>query len=303
MPPSELAGSGFVVVRAKPKKLDELEAEDSMKSAKFGAIGRLIGCAALMANGTAVAQTAAATTTTTTTTTPVAAPAPASSPPAPTQTGMALPGATPDAVGGNDHDLMVGHFGVGYMGLRSIGINVTGGGAVTTVDAPVIGARYWLDPMIGIDAGLGLNFTGRSIANNPGGTTDLQGYSVFILHGGVPLALAGSKHFSFQVVPELNLGFSSSTVAGGPADVDLNGFHFDLGARAGTEIQFGFIGIPELSLQAGIGLAFSYDRIKATTKTTPETSAAYHQTALGTSVGDNPWNIFTGNIAALYYFH
>jgi hypothetical protein len=277
-----------------------------MKSAKFGTIGMLVGCAAFSATGAALAQQAAATatTTTTTTTTPVAAPTPASSPPAPPQTGMALPGATPDAVGGNDHDLMVGHFGVGYMGLRSIGVNVTGGGAVTTVDAPVIGARYWLDPMIGIDAGLGLNFTGRSIANNPGGTTDLQGYSVFILHGGVPLALAGSKHFSFQVVPELNLGLSSSTqITPGAPNVDLNGFHFDLGARAGTEIQFGFIGIPELSLQAGIGLAFSYDRIKATTKTTPETSAAYHQTALGTSVGDNPWNIFTGNIAALYYFH
>ena len=76
----------------------------------------------------------------------------------------------------------------------------------------------------------------------------------------------------------------------------------DVGARAGTEIQFGFIGIPELSLQAGVGLALSYDRVKATNKTTPETSTTVSQTRLGTSVGDNPWNIFTGNVAALYYF-
>jgi len=32
----------------------------------------------------------------------------------------------------------------------------------------------------------------------------------------------------------------------------------------------------------------------------PEHSVS--ETRLGTSVGDNPWNIFTGNIAALYYF-
>ncbi|HEY3667037.1 MAG TPA: hypothetical protein VGL19_13585, partial [Polyangiaceae bacterium] len=72
-----------------------------------------------------------------------------------------------------------------------------------------------------------------------------------------------------------------------------------LGARAGTEIQFGFIGIPELSLQAGVGLAFTYDRIK---DSAPAGAVVQSRTALGTSVGDNPWNIFTGNIAALYYF-
>jgi hypothetical protein len=170
----------------------------------------------------------------------------------------------------------------------------------------VIGMRYWLNPMIGIDAGLGLLLSTGSRKLDPGGVSqDLQGYTVFILHGGVPLALAGSKHFSFQITPEMNLGFASSSQAGagmGGADIDYSGFHFDVGARAGTEIQFGFIGIPELSLQAGVGLALSYDRVKRTEKTTPESAVTVSQTALGTSVGDNPWNIFTGNIAALYYF-
>jgi hypothetical protein len=282
-----------------------------MKSVKFGTMGILVGCAALTATGAAFAQDATvgagATATTTTTTTVAPAPAPASTPPAPAQTGMALPGATPDtavAAGGRDHDLVVGHFGVGYMGRRSIGIAVAGNG-IATVDAPVIGMRYWLDPMIGIDAGIGLLLSSGSVKVDPGGASqDLQGYTVFILHGGVPLALAGSKHFSFQIVPELNLGFASSTIAGmgGGPDTDLSGFHLDVGARAGTEIQFGFIGIPELSLQAGVGLALAVDRVKSTVKTNPEGSTTVSQTALGTSVGDNPWNIFTGNIAALYYF-
>jgi hypothetical protein len=283
-----------------------------MKSVKFG-IGILAGCTALTASGAAFAQDstaqvgAGATATTTTTTTVAPTPAPATAAPAPAQTGMALPGAAPDTVapGGTDHELVVGHFGVGYMGRRSVRL-ADAGGAFADVQAPVIGMRYWLDPMLGIDAGLGLNLSTGSRKTDPGGASaDLQGFTVFIIHGGVPLALAGSKHFSFQVIPELNLGFASSTLAGagmGGADIDLSGFHLDVGARAGTEIQFGFIGIPELSLQAGIGLALNYDRVKATTKSNPESSVTTSQTALGTSVGDNPWNIFTGNIGALYYF-
>jgi hypothetical protein len=277
----------------------QLEAEDSMKSVKFGTMGILVGCAALTTTGAVFAQTAAvgatATTTTTTTTAPAAAPAPASAPPAPAQTGMALPGATPDAPpGATDHDGVVGHFGVGYMGRRGMLVDQN----APAVDAPIIGGRYWLDPMLGIDVGLGFLFSGGS-STTAGVSTDTQGYSIFMLHGGVPLALAGSKHFSFQIVPELNFGYGSSK-RGGVGD-DLSAVHFDIGARAGTEIQFGFIGIPELSLQAGIGLALNFDHIKDSPPmgANPTTIS---QTSFGTSVGDNPWNIFTGNIAALYYF-
>jgi hypothetical protein len=272
-----------------------------MKSPKYCPFSAsLAGCAlvgaAVTFSGVAGAQHTA-TTTTTTTTTPVPAPAPAGTPPAPAQAGMTLPGATPDpAADAADHAAVVGHFGIGYMGRRTIVTDI-GAPDPVSVDAPVIGGRYWLDPLLGIDAGLGMLLSAGS--NKVGNvSTDSQGYTVFILHGGVPLALAGSRHFSFQVVPEANLGFSSSQRAGGGDK--LSGFHLDLGARAGAEIQFGFIGIPELSLQAGVGLALSYDRVKATPAAGQATVQS--RTALGTSVGDNPWNIFTGNIAALYYF-
>ena len=276
----------------------------AMNSGKY-AIGLLLAGAALTAVSAAQAAEAAVqtTSTTTTTTTPVVAPSdPASTPPAPARTGMTLPGATPEpAVDAADHALVVRHFGIGYMGRRTININPTG--APATVDAPIIGVRYWLDPLIGIDAGLGLLFSGGSTKTGDT-STDLQGYTVFMLHGGVPLALAGSKHFSFQVIPELNFGIASSKTAPaapGGATSDLNGVHFDIGARAGAEIQFGFIGIPELSLQAGVGLALSYDHAKITPPGGgPATSV--NTTSFGTSVGNNPWNIFTSNIAALYYF-
>ncbi|MEO8903208.1 MAG: hypothetical protein ABI488_13850, partial [Polyangiaceae bacterium] len=164
-----------------------------MKSAQHGTLRGLIGCVGLVGfglsfAGVASAQTAA-TTTTTTTTTPVAAPAPASATPAPAQTGMTLPGATPDpAADSADHASVVGHFAVGYLGRRGMVTDI-GMPEPVSVDAPVIGARYWLDPMIGIDAGLGMLLSAGS--NKVGNaSTDSQGYTVFILHGGVPLALA-----------------------------------------------------------------------------------------------------------------
>ncbi|HEX3854380.1 MAG TPA: hypothetical protein VHW01_25635 [Polyangiaceae bacterium] len=272
-----------------------------MKSVNFGILVGFAGltAASMAFTQSAAAQTAEATTTTstTTTTTPVAAPAPAGAAPAPAQTGMTLPGATPDpAADAADHAGVVRHFGVGYLGRRTMAIDLGGAAGPATVDAPVIGVRYWLDPMIGIDAGLGLLFSGGSTKTG-NMSVDTQGFTVFMLHGGVPLALAGSKHFSFQIVPELNFGLASSK-RNGTGD-DLSGIHFDIGARAGGEVQFGFIGIPELSLQAGVGLALSYDRVK---DSAPTGAVVQSHTELGTSVGDNPWNIFTGNIAALYYF-
>jgi hypothetical protein len=255
-----------------------------MKSVHFG-LGFTVGFAALTVGGAAFAQEATATTSTTTTTTTAPVAAPATANPAPAQTGMTLPGATPDvAVGGTDHAQMAGHFGVGYLGTR--GLNLPGAGAaIGLVDAPVIGLRYWLDPSMGIDAGLGLRFSG--------GSDGVQGYNIAILHVGVPLALAGSKHFSFQVIPEANIGYGTTDL--GPATG--KDFHLDIGARAGGEVQFGFIGIPELGLQAGIGVGINYDHFSVSNG-----GASGHTLAFGTSVGDNPWQIFTSNIAALYYF-
>jgi hypothetical protein len=274
-----------------------------MRSVQFGI---WVGFAGLIATGVAHTRTAAAqvvkattTTSTTTTTIPVKSPAPPGAPPAPAQTGMTLPGATPDlAADAADHAAMIGHFGIGYMGMRALAIDADPAtGALTTTDVPVIGGRYWLNPLLGVDAGLGLKLSSGS-STTAGTTTDLQGYTAFILHGGVPLALAGSRHFSFQVVPELNLGYASSQRGGGGPD--LTGFHFDMGARAGAEIQFGFIGIPELSLQAGIGAKLAYDHVKNSPAT--GATASVGQTFFGTTVGNNPWDIFAGNIAALYYF-
>ena len=83
----------------------------------------------------------------------------------------------------------------------------------------------------------------------------------------------------------------------------LSGFYFDIGARAGAEIHFGFIGVPELSLQGTVGLALQRQSVSATTTVAgAESSVSDGTTRIGTSLQAPPWAIFTNNIAAIYYF-
>jgi hypothetical protein len=222
-----------------------------------------------------------------------------------TNVGLTLPGAAPAAAatGASDHDQVVGRLAVGYLGRRTIPVGA-GGSQVNfdparNVEAPVVGVRYWLDSQLGIDAGLGLAFAGGSWEADPGADGDFDSGSGVLLHVGVPLSLAAYNHFSFQVVPEANVGLGWGSSQDG--DVSHNGFSLDVGARAGAEIQFGFIGIPQLALQGSVGLLFGLQSVKSENDDT-DASFSQSRTFLTTTVGDNPWNIFTSNVAALYYF-
>jgi hypothetical protein len=218
-----------------------------------------------------------------------------------------------------DHDAMVGRLGVGYLGRRSMMVgagpvldeaNADGVmGNVQTTTAPVVGIRYWIDPVVGLDVGLGFSIASGSQEIDPPQQPPLPTQvddapiTTFILHGGLPLSLAAAKHFSFQIVPELNVGYATQTIEDPRAamgDVTNSGLHLDLGARAGAEIYFGFIGVPELSLQGSVGLRIDYDAMSA--EQTSGSAVNRNRFWFGTTVYDNPWNIFTSNVAALYYF-
>ncbi len=243
--------------------------------------------------------------------------------------GVSLPGANQPAatttttttttatVGTSDHDQMVGRLAVGYFGIATAGAGAaTGTGSgdspyAITGPAPVVGVRYWLTPMIGIDAGIGLSVVGGTLDDGVAGTPDVdrQSFTAFLIHGGVPLALASSDHFTFEVIPELNVGFAGGGFdpnGAAAGDVSYSGFHFDIGARVGAEINFGFIKLPQLSLVATVGLRFDSDSGSTDNSTpaapAPSIESSSSRSELHTTVGSNPWSIFTDNIAALYYF-
>jgi hypothetical protein len=209
---------------------------------------------------------------------------------------------------------MVGRLAVGYLGMSNIGAGATAGlapndspYAVTGV-APVVGVRYWFTDMVGLDAGIGMSVVGGKVDDGNPNTPNpsRNSFTGFIIHGGVPLALASADHFTFEVIPELNLGFASSGAdpnGAAAGDQSLSGFHFDIGARAGAEINFGFMHIPQLSLVATVGLRFDSDSGKTKDSTvTPSVTTKSSRSEFHTTVGSNPWSIFTDNIAALYYF-
>jgi hypothetical protein len=279
--------------------------EDLMNNGKLRIVGYLAGLAGVLVTSSAFAQAADAA--------PAAA-APAPPPqPAPAaadasastsgsaQVGMALPGAAPQAAavaGSSDHDSVVGRLAIGYLGRNGVTIADGLGAGVTVIPTPVIGVRYWLSDMLGIDAGLGFGLTSGSV-DAGGMSNDLPGWHLFMIHGGVPLSLASAGHFSFQIIPELNLGFAGGSVDAGGMTNKVSGFHLDVGARAGAEIHFGFINVPQLSLQGGVGLRLNMD---SQSSTIGGADGSVSHFGIGTTVGDNPWNIFTSNVAALYYF-
>ncbi|HET9958718.1 MAG TPA: hypothetical protein VFQ61_29700 [Polyangiaceae bacterium] len=222
------------------------------------------------------------------------------------QVGMGLPGAAPQtatatrAAGGTDHSLVVGHLGVGYLGRSQIQVGAPGGpGGSAAVAAPIIGVRYWMDPTLGIDVGLGFGFDGGS-NTNAGVDTDQPSHWAFLLHGGVPLALAAGRHYTFEIVPEANVGFGGGSATVNGVDISNKGFMLDLGARVGSEIQFGFMGIPELALQASVGALFATSSASSTPDGGGKVSQS--QTSFRTTVYNSPWAIFSSNVAALYYF-
>ena len=262
-----------------------------------------------------------------------------------------LPSAT--AAGDSDHDRFVGSFAVGYMGVRSVPMAMNpivseGGGIIGmdadagAVDAPVIGVRYWFNEGMGVDFGLGIRKTSskvtytRSQRDPDDAEAQPREYSFeqdgfnqtgIVLHAGLPIALNTDRHYVFELVPEANIGFSSGTVkdqAEDPPftdagtqrdDIKVSGFRFDLGARVGSEIHFGFIGIPNLALQASVGLFVSMQKIKAdggarapadssvtVSDAQPKTTYEASSTDISTTVHDSPWAIFENTVSALYYF-
>jgi hypothetical protein len=207
--------------------------------------------------------------------------------------------------GESDHSAVVGRLGVGFFGVQTLPLLDPAALPMINnqdLSAPTIGARYWLSESLGIEAALGLAIGSGDFEPPAGGTTSTSSFG-FALHGGVPLALAHSGHFVFEVVPVLNFGIASGSIevpAGmGTATTDVSGLLFEVGCKVGAEIHFGFIDLPDLSLQGTLGLTIRHESRSIEPMGGGATDIS--QTTVSTGVDGEPWDVFTGNIAAIYY--
>ena len=225
--------------------------------------------------------------------------------------------AAPTGPSDSDHASVVGRMAIGFMGISSIPIATIDGSAlgVGTLSAPTVGIRYWVSERMGVDLGLGFAYTSESIETNNGtpDTTVVGERSSFgfALRAGLPYVLHHRAHYKLLVAPRMTLGYASGSEPGlafnqGVDDL-TDGLLFEVGAQVGAEIHFGFMGIPELSLQAGVGFDLSYAAVSADSCTDAACSNITLQNSASglnvtTSVEGQPWRIFTGAISALYYF-
>lgn len=233
-------------------------------------------------------------------------------PVAPPPTPAATPAAKDD--GSSDHMKVIGRMGVSWFGVTTIPIatGTPGGtfdlpsvnaGPSATVSTPAIGVRYWLNPKLGIDVGVGVSLTAGGARNVTQGVDKATVFSG-LLHGGMPVSFVTGKHISLQLIPEMNVGFAVSSVepvhqANPPPNATLTGVRFDLGARLGGEVHFGFIDIPELSLEGSVGAYMTYQATKISVLTAFASQSNFLVT---TASYQNPWDIFTSYVRARYYF-
>jgi hypothetical protein len=196
----------------------------------------------------------------------------------------------------SDFDVEKRRWAVGYAGVSLV---PTGAGSLTV---PAVGLRFWTTPSMGVDFALGIGWTGGSIKDTSGMSTDKNGVYGFLVSGGIPFVLSTHRHVNFEVEPYLTFGYgktSTGTTAYYSTPTDYSGRRLDVGARAGFEVFFGFIGIPELALSATIGVQFEYLH---TDQNMSGLDATDTTLSISTTVQNNPWDIFAGNIAARYYF-
>jgi hypothetical protein len=224
---------------------------------------------------------------------PVIVPPAEASPPAPVVVEVAPPAPAPRVE--SDFDVERRRWAIGYAGISTV---PTGSGAVTV---PALGLRYWMNPGMGLDVALGIAWTGGS-TDSAGVSTDKNAVFGVLAQGGLPFVLSAHRHVNFELGPYLTVGYGGTSGGMSSAyttQTDFNGLRLDVGARAGFEVFFGFIGIPELALSATIGVQFEYLRNSQSTGGTGVTDTTL---SISTTVQNSPWDIFTGNVSARYYF-
>ena len=214
-------------------------------------------------------------------------------------------GGDPDAAAGqDDHEAVVGHIGVGWFGLQSVPYP----GSVAPA-AATVGLRYWLGESLGLDLALGFGMISGTHSEDLDGdvmSNDTPSAITVVVHGGLPLVLYHAQHYKFLFIPQLDIGIADGDDGG---DTLFSGFIFQVGAEVGAEIHFGFMDVPQLSLQGTIGLGLAYVSTSTNScvaappdECDSELIVSDSGFGIATAQFNEPWDILTSQVRAIYYF-
>jgi hypothetical protein len=174
---------------------------------------------------------------------------------------------------------------------------------------PTLGVRKWFSKRRGFEAGVGLSLSAGGTSAELGtatATVDKESIFAISVHAGVPIMILDTRHMAFLLVPEATLSLATSNISAefeenAPPDAKMRGGALDAGLRAGAELHFGFMGLPRLTLQAGVAL---YVTAQWASATVANHSLTDRSVSIGFGSAGNPWDIFSGvaNLSARYYF-
>ncbi len=205
----------------------------------------------------------------------------------------------------------MGRIGLGWEGISEVPIG-SGRAGLVRVTAPVIGLRLWLSEQMGLDLGLGFSMSRGTQEFTRVDAMELSTISkapttrVFLVRAGVPYAVHASEHFTFIGQAHLVVGYARTTVTETTVSLEpemietkLSGYRLEASVQGGAEIHFGFLGIPELTLQGTVGLFARHEWTKFSSAQIEETN---NQTTITTALVNDPWDFFSASVAARYYF-
>ena len=212
---------------------------------------------------------------------------------------------------------MKGHLGFGFLGTapvlqasEDLTMSSFGGSApapFVRVSVPILGLRWWTPvTRLGLEFGLGAMVSAPSSELPVANGSDIETgptTTELLFQFSAPIMLASTEHTIVFIAPELRMGRSTKTT-GDLKDVLLS-MTWDACLKAGVEIFFSFIGLPNLSLEAGVRAGFTHE-VRTFTSTAPLNGPAREGrrslSRFSTSLVANPWDLFTSTLSARYYF-
>lgn len=175
----------------------------------------------------------------------------------------------------------------------------------TTV--PLLGVRWWTPfRRLGLELGVGAMVAGsHSDVATPFGMPAGDGPSTteFLFHFSAPIVLGSTEHVIVFIAPEARAGFSRFQPDSSEAGV-VTATTLDFSLKGGVEIFFSFIGLDNLSIEAGIRAGVVHEQRSIVTSLPLQGNqvSTSSQTRFATSLIANPWDLFTSTLAARYYF-